>query len=72
MGSVAEALSLLLAATNAAATAISNAQQISAMIQAANAAGTTTFTPEQWAVIQKIDDDARTSLVASITAALSK
>jgi len=72
MGSVAEALSLLLAATNAAATAIANAQQISAMIQAANAAGTTTFTPEQWAVIQKIDDDARASLVASITAALSK
>lgn len=72
MGSVAEALSLLLAATNAAATAIANAQQISAMIQAANVAGTTTFTPEQWAVIQKIDDDARASLVASITAALSK
>ena len=72
MGSVAEALSLLLAATNAAATAIANAQQISAMIQQANAAGTTTFTPEQWATIQKIDDDARAALVASITAALVK
>jgi hypothetical protein len=72
MGSVAEALSLLLAATNAAATAIANAQQISAMIQQANAAGTTTFTPEQWTTIQKIDDDARAALVASITAALAK
>lgn len=72
MGSVAEALALLLTATNAAATALANAQQISAIIQAATAQNRTTFTPEEWATIQGTDATARAALVAAITAALSK
>jgi hypothetical protein len=72
MGSVSEALALLLQVTNTALVAMSNAQQISTMIQKAQAAGRTNFTPEEWQTIQGIDNAARQQLVQAITAALQK
>lgn len=72
MGTIAEALALLLQVTGMGMNMLSNAQQISAMIQKANAEGRTTFTAEEWAGITSIDSNARAALVAQITAALSK
>lgn len=67
---IAEALALLLQVTGSAMNMLANAQQISALIQAAQASGRTTFTPEEWAQITSIDNNARAALVAQLTKAL--
>lgn len=72
MGTIAEALALLLQVTGMGMNMLANAQQISALIQKANAEGRTTFTAEEWASITSIDSNARAALVAQITAALQK
>ena len=72
MGTIAEALALLLQVTGMGMNMLANAQQISALIQKANAEGRTTFTAEEWAQVTSIDSNARAALVAQITAALQK
>ena len=72
MGTIAEALALLLQVTGMGMNMLANAQQISALIQKANAEGRTTFTAEEWVSITSIDSNARAALVAQITAALQK
>lgn len=72
MGTIAEALALLLQVTGMGMNMLANAQQISALIQKANAEGRATFTAEEWAQVTSIDSNARAALVAQITAALQK
>jgi len=72
MGTVADAISILLQLTSTLAQATTNIQTISAMIQQAQAAGRTTFTDQEWASIQNIDTAARQALINQITAALQK
>ena len=62
MGTIAEAIALLVAATQAAST-------IAPIIQAAQAAGQTTLTPDQWAAITGADDSAEAQLSAAIAVA---
>ena len=59
---VADAIDLLVAATQAAAT-------LAPMIQAAQAAGQTTLTAVQWATIVGNDDSAEKALSAAVAAA---
>ena len=59
---VADAIDLLVAATQAAAT-------LAPMIQAAQAAGQTTLTAVQWATVINADDSAEAGLVAAVAAA---
>jgi hypothetical protein len=63
------AVSLLLQLTNAASGLIANAQAIGAMIQKAKDEGRSTFTPEEWAQIKALDDQARNNLQSAIAAA---
>jgi uncharacterized protein YydD (DUF2326 family) len=72
MGSIAEALALLLQVTSTAAQAMANAQTICVMIQKAQQENRTVFTQQEWQQITSIDDQARQLLVDQITAALKK
>ena len=67
---IAEALGILSAALGTATNLMAQAQQISALIQQAQAQGRTTFTADEWAVIQSADTQARAMLVQAITKAL--
>ena len=59
---VADAIDLLVAATQAAAT-------LAPMIQAAQASGATTITAAQWATVIGADDSAEAGLSAAVAAA---
>lgn len=67
-----EATNALLTLLTTATSMMANAQQISGLIQKAQTEGRTTFTPEEWAVIQQSDTTSREALIAAITVALSK
>lgn len=62
MGTVSEAIALLLAAIDAAG-------KIAPIIAAAQAAGQTTLTADQWAIITGADDSAEAGLTAAIAIA---
>lgn len=68
---IATAVSTLLNLTNAAANMLAQAGQVSTMIQSMQAQGRTTFTQEEWAVIQNADVAARKQLAEAIVKALA-
>jgi hypothetical protein len=51
---------------------LSKTQEISNLIRAANAEGRTDLTPDEWALVVKADDDARSRLVQAILEAKAK
>jgi uncharacterized protein YydD (DUF2326 family) len=66
---VAQALSLMLTATTTAATAIAQAQSISAVVQRAQSEGRSTLTDAEWKEITDADDAARKTLQDAISKA---
>jgi hypothetical protein len=64
MGTVADALNLLIAATTA-------ASQLAPIIAKAQAEGRTDLTAEEWAVVTGNDDSAEAALSAAVKAALA-
>lgn len=66
---VAQALSLMLTATTTAATAIAQAQSISAVVQRAQSEGRSTLTDAEWKEITDADDAARKVLQDAISKA---
>ena len=67
-----EAASSLLNLISTASNLLASAQQVGALIQKAQQEGRTTFTAEEWAVVQGADATSRQALVAAISAALLK
>lgn len=64
MGTIADVIALLVAATQAAST-------LAPIIQAAQAAGQTTLTDAQWATILALDDTAEAQLAAAVKTAIA-
>ena len=69
---VLEGVNALMGLITTATNMLAQAQQISAIVQKAQSENRTTFTPDEWAVIQQMDATSRQALVDAITAALTK
>ena len=67
-----EAVNSLLSLLTTASNLIANAQQVGALVQKAQSEGRTTFTEEEWKVIQGADSASRQTLVDAISKALLK
>jgi len=66
MSSVAAAVGILVNLTTAAVEIAANAQTVASLIQKAQMERRDTFTPEEWKVIQGLDDAARKRLEEAI------
>ena len=72
MSSVAAAVGILVNLTTAAVEIAANAQTVASLIQKAQMERRDTFTPEEWKVIQGLDDAARKRLDEAIARAGAK
>lgn len=68
---IAQGLQILDAALSVAGNALVKAQLVGGFIQKAQAEGRTTFTADEWAQIQAVDDAGRDKLVNAIKNAVS-
>lgn len=62
------AVNMLLALVSTVSEVSLKLKAVGDMIQKAQSEGRTTFTPDEWAAITKLDDDARAALQAAIDA----